>query len=537
MMTPVQAMLWQIWRGWRWGLIAGWAYLLVAAVVAHMPSIILPYTSFGENALSKVGQVLAMPCMFILIHLMAVFTLPGAHDLKTKGYSPKMFVLPVRTRTLVAWAMIWGSLYLGCVWLFTATLILRPTENIVPLVWPIAALAVGLTLLQALQWMPLAQNWLGIVIAVPLVAALAMIVMLVGVFGVPEPIATGIFLALLPLTCAAGLGGVVLARRGDIFDWRLWNRLVARVNDWRKPADHPFRSAQRAQFWFECRGAAWSLPLFVAVLVPFMAMIFLPEKFLGRYIDLALAGKQLAVLLLLPAFLAGICGSQFGNPSFPFLATRPISSAALVRSKIKMALASAIAACIPVLLVGLLFFVSPSIFDSALQGARSVGAPKAAIIGLLVVVSPVLLTWKALVESLWMGLAGRPWLINTLAFGFAGMLGCGTLLSLWVLGHPEVLTLLWSLVPWLVGLMLALKLVLAAWVIYSLVRSRLVTPNAAGLMVGAWGLIVTVLCLIAVWLIPAQLLPVCSALAAVVLSVPFSRLAGAPLALEWNRHR
>ena len=537
MMTPVQAMLWQIWRGWRWGLIMGWVYLLVAAVVAHLPSVVLPYTWFGEGALPKFGQVLASPCWFLLIHLLAVFTLPGAHDLKTKGYSPKMFVLPVRTRTLVAWPMIWGCLYLGCVWLFTASLILRPTGNVVPLVWPIAALAVGLTLLQALQWMPLAQNWLGIIIAVPLVLVLAIIVLLVAVFAVPEPIATGIFLGLLPLTYAAGLHGVVLARRGDSYDWKAWNRFVAWTAEWRKPAEHPFRSAARAQFWFECRSFAWSLPLFVGLLVPFMAIIFLPEKILAVEIDLTLAWKQLAMLLLLPAFLANICGGQLGNPSFPFLATRPISSAALVRSKLQMALASAIAACIPVLVVGALFVVSPSILDSAFQGARSVGAPKAAMIGLLLVVSPVLLTWKALVESLWIGLAGRPWIINTLAFGFAGLLGCGAMFGLWVVVRPDVQTLLWSLTPWLVGLALAFKLAFAAWVLYSLVRSQLATPAAAGLMVGAWGLTVTGLFLVAIWLIPGQLLSMSSALAAVVLSVPFSRIAGAPLSLGWNRHR
>jgi len=433
--------------------------------------------------------------------------------------------------------MFWGCLYLSGIWLFTATLILRPTGNTVPLVWPIAVLAVGLTLMQALQWMPLAQNWLGIVIAVPLVMVLAIIVLLVAVFGVPEPIATGIFLALLPLTCAAGLGGVALARRGDVFEWQGWNRFVAWISKLRKPAEHPFRSAARAQFWFECRCSAWSLPLFVGLLLPFMALIFLPEKFMGGYIDLILAWKQLAMLLLLPTFLANICGGQFGNPSFPFLATRPISSAALVRSKLWMALASTIATHLPVLAVAALFLVSPNIRDAALHGARSVGTPKAAMIGLLLVVGPLLLTWKGLVESLWIGLAGRPWIINTLAFGFAGLFGCGVMLALWVVVRPEVLAFLSSLAPWLVGLALALKLFVATCVVGKLLRSQLVTPQAASLMVGAWGVTAVALYLIASWLIPSELLSAIGVFAAVTLSVPFSRLAGAPLSLEWNRHR
>ena len=75
------------------------------------------------------------------------------------------------------------------------------------------------------------------------------------------------------------LGSVVLARRGDVFEWGLWNLFLTRLNDWRKPAEHPFRSPARAQFWFEYRAVAWSVRLFVAVLVPFMAMIFAREDF------------------------------------------------------------------------------------------------------------------------------------------------------------------------------------------------------------------------------------------------------------------
>ncbi len=109
--------------------------------------------------------------------------------------------------------------------------------------------------------------------------------------------------------------------------------------------------------------------------------------------------------------------------------------------------------------------------------------------------------------------------------------------GLWVSFHPEIQVLLWSMAPWFVGLLLTVKLVIAAWVVSALVRSRLVTYSAAVLMIGGWGLVVAGLWLIVVWLIPGQLLSAGGALAVVVLFVPFSRLAGASLALEWNRHR
>ncbi|MCI0358816.1 MAG: hypothetical protein L0211_10075 [Planctomycetaceae bacterium] len=531
MTTPVQAVFWQIWHGWRWGLVIGGAYLLAAAVTAHLLPDFLRRTPQGEAFLPNTGTELALPCICLVIHLAAAFSLTGA-DLKERGYWKTMFVLPVRTRTLVAWPMIWGSLALGCVWLVVALFVMRPTGNAVPLVWPIAALAAGLTLCQALSWMPLAQHWLSIVFAIPSALLLGMIVAVVAVFEVPEPIATATFLAILPLTYVACLRGVAAARRGDAFDWRQWNRLLAWAAAWRKAAEHPFHSAGRAQLWFECRAFAWLLPLCMAMLVPFIAIAVLLEP--GS--DLA-SSRPLAMLLLLPVGLAAMVGYQLGNASFPFVATRPVSTAALVRSKFVMALVSALAAYIPVLLVVPLFFVRPGFFDSTLQAARAAGMPKTALVLLLAVVLPVLLTWKGLAESLWMGLTGRAWLEKAFAFGFATLFGCGILFGLWVTFYPQVQALLWSLAPWLLGLLLVVKMILAIWVLSSLVRWRLVRITTAGLAIGVWSLVVVVLCLICVWLIPPQLISTSIMLAGVVLGIPFSRIAGAPLALAWNRHR
>ena len=533
MMTPAQAMLWQIWRGWRWGLILGWAYMLVAAVLARLLPDLLRRTPAGEAFLSHAALELSLPCAFLLIHLAAAFSLTGA-DLKERGYWKTMFVLPVRTRTLVAWPMIWGSLALGCVWLFIACFIVRPMGNTVPLVWPIAALAAGLTLLQALSWLPLEQTWLRIIIAVPPIALVATGVAMVAVFEIPEPIAAVIFGSLLPLTYVAALRGVAAARRGDAFDWRLWNRLVAWAAVLRKPSKHPFRSAARAQLWFECRSFAWVLPLSTALMATLIGFMTLLDH--GSDAELHY-WKLLPIVLLMPALLAGVVGCQHGNASFPFIATRPVSSIALVRSKFELAAVSALAAYLPVFLVASLFFLSPSFFDSVLQAARAAGTPRTTMILMAAVVFPVLLTWKGLVESLWMGLTGRPWLVNVFTFGLAILFGCGTLFGLWLAFYPAMQALLWSLMPWLIGLVLTLKMLVATWVLYRLIRLGLVRPTTAGLMFAAWGLIVAALCLAAHQLIPSQILSTSSAIAAIVVLIPFSRLAAAPLALEWNRHR
>jgi hypothetical protein len=235
--------------------------------------------------------------------------------------------------------------------------------------------------------------------------------------------------------------------------------------------------------------------------------------------------------------LAAMFGFQCGHASFPFLATRPISSAALVRSKFEMALVSTLAAYLPILLLALVFFARPSYFHAALEAVRQTGVPKAMTVLLLAVALPPLLTWKGLVEGLWIGLTGRAWMGNVFAFGIAVVFGCVTLGGLWIAFHPEWYAPLLSQLPWVVGLLLTAKLILAAWVMIALVRGRLVSLSTAGLMVGGWSVIILALWLIAVWLIPPEQVPVSSLLAGIILAIPFSRLAGAPLALDWNRHR
>lgn len=531
-MTPAQAMLWQIWRGWWGGLVLGWAYLLLAAVVVRLLPGLLEQTSPGIAALPEAGRVLSLPGGFIIIHLLSAFTVGGG-ELTDTGYSRRMFVLPVTTRTLVAWPMIWGSVAVGCVWLLIAGLILRPTGLAAPLWWPGAALAVGLTIMQCASWLPLAQGWLRAVFVLPALMSLVGVALLLSFSEFPEWLATGLLLCCLPLTYATTLWGVALARRGDALEWRLWERLVARSANWRKPAEHPFSSFARAQLWFECRCFAWSLPLFVALLAVFLAALVLAE----RGCEVTEAWKLLATVLLMPAGLATILGGPLGKPSFPFTATRPVSSVDMVRSKLQMAFLSALAAHIPMLFVVPLFLFWPDLFGYVLQGARSAGPLKATAILVLVVVLPVLLTWKGLVENMWLGLAGRPWLMNAVSFCLPLVIGSGISLGLACWLYPELQALVWSLLPWFIGLLLVAKLIAAAWVLSALVRAQLVRHIAAATMLAVWGLVVLELWLLVSWLIPGQLLSKGSALAAVVLFIPFSRLAGAPLALEWNRHR
>ena len=531
-MTPTGAMFWQIWRGWRWGLVLGAAYLVAAAVLAHLLPGLVRNMPGGEYFLPNAGAELALPCILIGIHLAAAFSLTGA-DLKERGYWRTMFVLPVRTWALVAWPMLWGSLALAFVWLFVALMIFRPTGTTVPLVWPIAALVVGMTLLQVVSWMPLAQPWLSIVLAVPLLSILAAGAALVAIFAVPEPLATLTFAALVPLHYAAGLRFVAAARRGDAFDWRLWNRLVDWMAVLRQPSEHPFRSAERAQLWFECRSHAWMLPLFTALVAGMVGFISLADK----SAEGELPWKLFPMVLGVPPLIAAAMGVQLGQATFPFLATRPIATTALVRSKLLMAIVSALLAYMPVLIVGLLFLLRPGFVAAAREAVAQAGPSSSLTVALAAIVLPILLTWKGLVESLWLGLTGREWIGNLAAGIIATLIGCGAFWAVVLIIQPGLRAYLLSLAPWLIGALLALKALAAAGVIVALARARMATWTALALMLGAWTLVVTGVSLSILYLLPPGIFATSQVLAAIALLVPFARLAGAPLSLDWNRHR
>lgn len=94
-----------------------------------------------------------------------------------------------------------------------------------------------------------------------------------------------------------------------------------------------------------------------------------------------------------------------------------------------------------------------------------------------------------------------------------------------------------DIVPWLIGLLLVAKLALATTVVRSLDRSGLVGRSGIVIMIGIWMFVVIGLCSIAFVFLPTTQFAFASIASGIALFTPFSRLAGAVLALAWNRHR
>jgi hypothetical protein len=149
----------------------------------------------------------------------------------------------------------------------------------------------------------------------------------------------------------------------------------------------------------------------------------------------------------------------------------------------------------------------------------------------------LLVTWRLLVDNLWVGLTGRPWLAR------ASLAACGAIfLMALILGtrvrdEPELRDRLWDALPWVAGGAACLKLLAAAAVGRALLRRGLAGPPALVRWLALWAVAAIGLFILAYVAIPDGAVPVLLLVSGAALGVPLVRLSAAPLALAWNRHR
>ena len=546
MYSPALAILGQVaWR-FRWGHAAALFYFLIAiALSGLLPANlrVFPGSNLGgDEGLPAVGYWLGMPTLLVIVYAISIFTNAGPSV--ESGFGTHLFVLPMRTTTLVAWLMGAGCLIVAAVWLVAASLIFRRGGIDAPLWWPAAIAAVQLAWFQASAWTPFAQRWLQVAFTA-LVITIPTTVLLVGTliareFGISELACTLLILCLLPPSYFAALAGVAQARRGDAYDWKLWSRWVAWLAARRGPVTRPFASAAWAQLWFECRAHGWTLPVFAGSLqfCFLIAMCIAPG-------DVALSWKILAVLLAAPVFVAMMAGAALGAMHDPsskpstasFVLTRPVSTSSLIRSKFVTAAVGAGATWVLVLAIMPVLLLRPGFLASIREVAGSVPLWKSIGLPLFVISFLIALTWKSIVANLWVSLTGRGWVADAVGFAFTALLFCGGGAGLWLYFHPQHQPAALAAVPWIVGSLLVLKALVAIAVVRLLQRSQFMSMPRMAAIVGLWSLVVLGLLGIAYGLTPGDFWSAGDALAGISLYVPFSRLIGAPLALQWNRHR
>src|SRR5437773_183674 len=440
--------------------------------------------------------------------------------------------------------MLYGTAAVAILWLAARLFAVWPSGIEIPLIWPALLAAALLAWTQALTWMPYGLPGIRLIVAVLCLAALDTVVLLAIHFKAREPMMLAILAPQLPLAYLVARFAVARSRRGEVPDWRGMSARPASNAVLTRRRDH-FRSPARAQAWFEWRRHGRSLPALVGLLLPFeLALLWLAKD------APAFVFEILFLVLITPPFMAAFTGwtgskphpnvsDSYGVP--PFSATRPLTSAALIGAKLKMAMWSTLAAWLVVLVATPLALEWSGTWSVVIERVRhmndAIGTPRAVVFVLLILAGFIVSTWKQLVQSLHIGLTGRAWIVKgcvLLTLTFLILLGP---IVEWIIDTPSVQRALWNALPLILAGLVGLKMSAAAWIATRLDRRRLLGDRALVAGAACWVLAVLALYGVLVWFFSTPFVARYVLALIAILAVPLARISAAPLALAWNRHR
>lgn len=541
MRSPAAAIAWEFRRRHRWGLVILTGYLLVLAAIRllHWQPV-----HFDD---AQMVMVVIVPLTATFMYFLAVFSFGLSGDLAARQsmYPARMFTMPVTSAALAGWPMLYGAAAMAMLWLATRVLAMWPSDAGVPMIWPALLAASLLAWTQALTWMPYPLPGLRVVISVLWLAAIDSVVLLELHYKAPEPVMLAILAPHVPLAYLAARFAVACARRGEMPNWReIFTRRGQLADALPRQRDN-FPSAARAQTWLEWRRVGRSLPAMVGIVLPFeLALLFIFRE------TPVIVFETLTGVLLTPPFMAAFAAAAISksNPDrsdsyglTPFIATRPLTSASLIAARLKATIGSTLAAWLLVLaalpLALKLSRTFPLVIEWTGDLVEAVGTPRAIAIVLLGFSALLASTWKQLVQSLYIGLSGREWLVKAsvfLALSFLAVIGP---IVLWISRNREVMAALWNAFPAILAVLACVKLTTAAWIAIRLRDSHLLSDRTLVIGAACWDIIVFGLFGLLAWILPALLIRRSLLALVAILGIPLVRISAAPLALAWNRHR
>jgi hypothetical protein len=536
MHSPALALGWELWARHRWGWSALGAGALVAAVLAQA----LPADEARTAGDLAVGMALFAYLYLLSIFVYAESTLGG----KAAGFPPRLFALPLRTSLLVAWPMLYGAVTVALLWLGLWWLVLVPCGLARAVEWWSALLpAAYLACTQAVCWTLVRSPLVRLVVVILGWPSVVLGAALVWARYNLEVTLTQLMLglcALIATAYAVAVAGVARDRRGDRWGWAWLGRLLLRAVPRLPGPERPFASPLAAQRWLEVRRHAWLLPVVVGL---FLALLLFWATALP--LSRAEVARVAAALVGFPAVLAFFVGFGMGKTSFwagdlglsSFLATRPLTSAALANAKLHAAWLSALTTW------GLVLLLSPlwAVLSGNVEAVRALGdalfhdqpAWKLGLLAPVALAGLVGLTWLQLVAGMCLNLTGRAGVVNGVVLLYAAVGTALASLGVWTAFHPDFFATLRAVLWWLGGGLGLLKLSAAAWAWgWSGCRQgRAVTRLSLWLATTAC-LLVPLYAAVPEGPVPAHLVALF-----VVLALPLTRLTALPAAVAWNRHR
>jgi hypothetical protein len=544
MRSPAAAIAWEFRRRHRWGLIALIGYFLVLAAIKLLTLEASRHLDFDDT---QIALVVVVPLTATFMYFLAVFSFGLSGDLAARHsmYPARMFTLPVTSGALAGWPMLYGTAAMALLWLATRLLAVWPSDVDVPVIWPALLAASLLTWTQALTWLSYPLPGLRVIVTVVWLAMIDAVVLLALRYQAHEALMLAILAPHVPLAYLAARFAVARARRGDVADWSGMFRRFGRIAEALTLRRRQFRSAARAQEWFEWRRYGRALPASVAILLPCeLSLLFIFSD------TPAIVFEILVCVLLTPPFMAAFApataskSGNRGNDSYgltPFIATRPLSSASLVAAKLKAMLWSTLAAWLLVFIATPLALrlsgTWPLVAERAGQLSDAVGTPHAVAMVLLGLLALMASTWKRLVQSLFIDMSGREWAVKASVFLALSLLAIIPSLARWILSNRAVMATLWTALPWIAAVLVVLKLSAAARIAMRLLDNRVLSDRTLVIGTLCWDVLVFALFGVLAWIVPALLVRRYLLALLAILEVPLARLSAAPLALAWNRHR
>ena len=543
MTSAAAAIAWEFRQRHRWGFAAMIAYLMVLGAIKLV--IITHNSAIDFESPLTFALVFVVPVSSYFTYFIAVFTfgLDGDIAARPSMYPARMFTRPVSSAALAWWPMLFGAVVSVILWTATRLLALWPTSLEVPAVWPGFLAVVLLGWAQALTWMPYGVRGARLIAMVLWLSAIDATVILAVHFHASELVMIAFLLPQIPLAYLVARYAVARARRGDVPDWSDAFTGLARSVGTSQPRTN-FRSATKAQAWFEWRLNGKSLPVWVAIVLPVELLLFWTA---GTSSVLLL--EYLLIVLFTPVMIATFAATAVSKPSVsasesygvsPFIATKPLTSAQLIAAKLRTTIASTVFAWVLIIIAVPLALEwsgeMPLVVERSRRFADVVGTPRAVVFFLLVVAAFVASTWKQLVQTLYIGLTGRAALIKGSIFATLTLLFLIGPTADWLI-ETRRLGKFWSALPWVFALLVCVKLSLAVWIATRLYRSRLVSD--ATLVTGAacWCVAVFALYGVFVWMFDTPHVAHYVLMLLAILAIALARVSAAPLALAWNRHR
>jgi hypothetical protein len=548
MHSTALALNWQIWGRHRWGLAGA---LVIVAGICAMPQAYPPAkltSNVGDTGMPFMMAIL-MPFGFVILYLAYVFSHAelGKHA-GSSGFPSWMFTLPVRTPWLVLWPMLSAAVTVALTWLAVGWFALNKVGLEVPLVWPALGLGCTLVWIQAVDWSPLGF------VSKALVALAVLAGLWTGLFRDDTRDATFAALpVILLLGFVAGSVGVNRLRRGGrkIGSRRAGLRQIRSVGEGfprlrfglvrRSGAGRRFATPQQAQLWLEWRRNGSLLPLLATcwVLLVALFMIISSEQ---NAMNMMTATPYLALIL------APVAGLILGKPDVwsrqvrlpTFAAGRPLTCGDMFLTKLRMTAMSLLAAWL-VLVVALAIWLGLGSHYADLWKtlervplefgtARLYAMIAASLIGFFGF--DLLLMAGTFVVSF----TGRFWTVLATLFLYLG--GIPNLLAL------DALKIIENHIVELETAALVMKLLLAGSAFWYCYRRGLLAGAGIGGLVAIWMVTVGSAFLAFYLAFPGNPTDVVYRSHylrdhALVLGLlcPLLRLALAPMALAWNRHR